>query len=111
MKLLKKHSVKLVAASAMAAIFLVGCGSLGLGKNSSKKQAAARKAATANAPNMGVNSYLWRASLETLNFMPLAQVDPFGGVIVTDWYASAEAPNERFKQISIFLTPICEQMR
>jgi hypothetical protein len=37
------------------------------------------------------------ASLETLNFMPLAQVDPFGGVIVTDWYASAEAPNERFK--------------
>ena len=97
MKLLKKHSVKLVAASAMAAIFLVGCGSLGLGKTSSKKQAAARKAATANAPNMGVNSYLWRASLETLNFMPLAQVDPFGGVIVTDWYASAEAPNERFK--------------
>ena len=97
MKLLKKHSVKLVAASAIAAIFLVGCGSLGLGKNSSKKQAAARKAATANAPNMGVNSYLWRASLETLNFMPLAQVDPFGGVIVTDWYASAEAPNERFK--------------
>jgi hypothetical protein len=97
MKLLKKHSVKLVTASAMAAIFLVGCGSLGLGKNSSKKQAAARKAATANAPNMGVNSYLWRASLETLNFMPLAQVDPFGGVIVTDWYASAEAPNERFK--------------
>ena len=40
---------------------------------------------------------MWRASLETLNFMPLAQVDPFGGVIVTDWYASAEAPNERFK--------------
>jgi len=46
---------------------------------------------------MGVNSYLWRASLETLNFMPLEQVDPFGGVIVTDWYASAEAPSERFK--------------
>ena len=51
----------------------------------------------AQAPNMGVNSFLWRASLETLDFMPLAQVDPFGGVIVTDWYASAEAPNERFK--------------
>jgi hypothetical protein len=97
MKLLKKQSSQLIVTSAMAAIFLVGCGSLGAGKSSSKKQAAARKAATANAPNMGVNSYLWRASLETLNFMPLAQVDPFGGVIVTDWYASAEAPNERFK--------------
>jgi hypothetical protein len=97
MKLLKKQSSQLIVSTAIAAIFLVGCGSLDFGKSSSKKQAAARKAATANAPNMGVNSYLWRASLETLNFMPLAQVDPFGGVIVTDWYASAEAPNERFK--------------
>lgn len=58
---------------------------------------ADRAAAKMQAPNMGVNSFLWRASLETLNFMPLEQVDPFGGVIVTDWYASAEAPNERFK--------------
>ena len=46
---------------------------------------------------MGVNSFLWRASLETLEFMPLEQVDPFGGVILTDWYASPEAPDERFK--------------
>jgi uncharacterized lipoprotein len=49
------------------------------------------------APRMGVNEFLWRASLETLNFMPLSEVDPFGGVIVTDWYASPQAPNERFK--------------
>lgn len=49
------------------------------------------------APSMGVNSYLWRASLETLEFMPLAEVDPFGGVIITDFYASPEAPEERFK--------------
>jgi hypothetical protein len=40
---------------------------------------------------------LWRASLETLNFMPLSEVDPFGGVIITDFYASPQAPNERFK--------------
>jgi len=64
-----------------------------LGGNKKAEQAAAK----VQAPNMGVNSFLWRASLETLNFMPLEQVDPFGGVIVTDWYASAEAPNERFK--------------
>ena len=49
------------------------------------------------APNMGVNSYLWRASLETLDFMPLESVDPFGGVIITDWYSNPETPDERFK--------------
>jgi len=49
------------------------------------------------APRMGVNQFLWRASLETLDFMPLSEVDPFGGVIITDWYASPQAPNERFK--------------
>lgn len=49
------------------------------------------------APRMGVNQFLWRASLETLEFMPLSEVDPFGGVIITDWYASPQAPNERFK--------------
>ncbi|PHR91596.1 MAG: hypothetical protein COA69_10385 [Robiginitomaculum sp.] len=48
-------------------------------------------------PRMGVNEFLWRASLETLNFMPLAEADPFGGVIITDWYASPQAPDERFK--------------
>ncbi len=48
-------------------------------------------------PRMGVNEFLWRASLETLNFMPMADVDPFGGVITTDWYASPQAPDERFK--------------
>ncbi len=48
-------------------------------------------------PRMGVNEFLWRASLETLNFMPLSEIDPFGGVIITDWYASPQAPDERFK--------------
>jgi hypothetical protein len=47
--------------------------------------------------NIGVNSYLWRASLDTLNFMPLASADPFGGVIITDWYSDPTTPNERFK--------------
>ena len=46
---------------------------------------------------IGVNSYLWRASLDTLRFMPLASADPFGGVIITDWYADPAAPGERFK--------------
>ena len=46
---------------------------------------------------IGVNSYLWRASLDTISFMPLASADPFGGVIITDWYAPPETQSERFK--------------
>lgn len=46
---------------------------------------------------IGVNSYLWRASLDTLSFMPLASADPFGGVIITDWYSPPETAGERFK--------------
>lgn len=46
---------------------------------------------------IGVNSFLWRSSLDVLSFMPLSEVDPFGGVIITDWYANPEAPTERFK--------------
>jgi hypothetical protein len=48
-------------------------------------------------PGLGINSYLWRASLDTISFMPLSSADPFGGVIITDWYAPPEAPDERFK--------------
>ena len=46
---------------------------------------------------IGVNSFLWRASLDTISFMPLASADPFGGVIITDWHSPPEASNERFK--------------
>lgn len=46
---------------------------------------------------IGVNSFLWRASLDTVSFMPLASADPFGGVIITDWYSDPNAPGERFK--------------
>ena len=91
----RKRVPTLVISTAMASVLLTACGTFGIGKSTAEKNA--RAVSEAQAPNMGVNSFLWRASLETLNFMPLAQVDPFGGVIVTDWYASAEAPNERFK--------------
>jgi hypothetical protein len=51
---------------------------------------------------IGVNAYLWRASLETIDFMPLSQADPFGGVIITDWYSPPETPGERFK-INVYI--------
>ncbi|MDJ0641419.1 MAG: DUF3576 domain-containing protein [Erythrobacter sp.] len=46
---------------------------------------------------IGVNAFLWRASLETVSFAPLLQADSAGGVIVTDWYANPSNPNERVK--------------
>ncbi|MDA1097561.1 MAG: DUF3576 domain-containing protein [Proteobacteria bacterium] len=46
---------------------------------------------------IGINSFLWRASLDTLSFMPLNSADPFGGVIITDWYSAPDSPDERFK--------------
>jgi hypothetical protein len=46
---------------------------------------------------IGVNGFLWRASLDTLSFLPLSSADPFGGVIITDWYTPPESPAERFK--------------
>lgn len=51
---------------------------------------------------IGINSYLWRATLDTLSFMPLASADPFGGVIITDWYEDPATPNERFK-VNVFI--------
>lgn len=69
---------------------LAGCSSGG--KDRPKADLAASKVTT-----IGVNSYLWRASLETLSFMPLVQTDSNGGVIVTDWYANPNAPAERMK--------------
>jgi hypothetical protein len=52
---------------------------------------------------IGVNSYLWRASLDTVTFMPLASADPFGGVIITDWYSPPTANGERFKATAYIL--------
>ena len=77
------------AVAAVALVGLVaGCG----GRERPKADLAASRVTT-----IGVNSYLWRASLETLSFMPLLQTDSNGGVIVTDWYANPANPGERVK--------------
>jgi hypothetical protein len=82
------HSARCVlAGAAMAA--LAACG----GGNERPEADLAASQIT----SIGVNSYLWRASLETLSFMPLTQADSSGGVIVTDWYANPESPQERVK--------------
>ncbi len=57
---------------------------------------SSRESAGANT-GIGVNAFLWRATLDTLAFMPIVSADPFGGVVITDWYSLPETPNERFK--------------
>ncbi|MCK9541358.1 MAG: DUF3576 domain-containing protein [Novosphingobium sp.] len=73
---------------AMAALALVSCG---------KKERPRADLAASKVTTIGVNGYLWRASLDALSFMPLLQTDSNGGVIVTDWYANPANPGERVK--------------
>jgi hypothetical protein len=73
-------------------------GALGLGLVAcTKNERPEADVAAAQVTAIGVNSYLWRATLETLSFMPLMQADSAGGVIVTDWYANPDSPGERVK--------------
>lgn len=62
-----------------------------------KKLHEAALLAPSKVTTIGVNAYLWRATLDTLSFMPLLQTDSNGGVIVTDWYANPKNPGERVK--------------
>ena len=55
------------------------------------------KPKTSAQAGIGVNAYLWRATLDTLSFMPLLTADPWGGVVNYDWYINPQTPNERFK--------------
>lgn len=83
------NSVSAFAALASATMLLSACGG---GSERPKADLAASQVTT-----IGVNSYLWRASLDTLSFMPLVQTDSAGGVIVTDWYVNPQSPGERVK--------------
>ena len=62
-----------------------------------------KSAPSGQTTGVAVNAYLWRASLDTLSFMPLASADPFAGVIITDWYSPSATPNERFKATAYVL--------
>src|SRR5215207_3934238 len=67
----------------------------GVDKEREERQAAA--AAGGGGTGLSVNAYLWRATLDTLSFMPLASADPFGGTVITDWYSPPAAQGERFR--------------
>lgn len=76
-------------ALALSCGLLASCGG---GKDRPRADLAASRVT-----NIGINGYLWRASLETLSFMPFLQTDSNGGVILTDWYINPGAENDRMK--------------
>ena len=55
-----------------------------------------------SAVGLPINPYLWKASLETIDFMPLSSTDPFAGIIITDWYIVEDKLGERCK-LNIFI--------
>ena len=80
----------------IAAVAMLTAGSVAACSHGSNSEHFSKKA-PANAASIGVNGYLWRATLDTLAFMPLSSADPWGGTVITDWYANPEKPDERFK--------------
>ncbi|MCP9221973.1 DUF3576 domain-containing protein [Erythrobacter sp. LQ02-29] len=84
----RRTPIRIVVAGAL----LAGLAACGGGRDLPRGDLAASQVTT-----IGVNSYLWRAALETVSFAPLLQTDSAGGVIVTDWYANPQNPGERVK--------------
>ncbi|MGH6888499.1 MAG: DUF3576 domain-containing protein [Rhizomicrobium sp.] len=89
-----------VLAVVLCTLVLAACGSSG--DSSDVTSGATAISGSSGRITLGVNSYLWHASLDTLDFMPLASADPYGGVIITDWYSAPTDPNERMK-VTIYI--------
>lgn len=81
----------------IAVVATLAAGSLAACKSSPLPRIGGGSKKPANVATIGVNGFLWRATLDTLSFMPLVSADPWGGTVITDWYANPEKPDERFK--------------
>ncbi|MEI9930733.1 MAG: DUF3576 domain-containing protein [Rhizomicrobium sp.] len=82
----------------ICALVLVGCGS----DKKDDVDTGTTAISGGTSRTVGVNSYLWHATLDTLSFMPLASADPFGGVIITEWYSPPNTPSDRIK-VTIYI--------
>ncbi|AHJ65159.1 putative exported protein [Granulibacter bethesdensis CGDNIH4] len=97
------------AIAVSALLLLAACSSQ---ENESKdftdpqNQAAAQSVSNGAKPGQEVNVFLWRATLDTLSFMSLKSADPYGGVIITNWYQPPSSPGERFKVTAYILSPV-----
>jgi len=76
-----------------AALLVLSLATAGCARN----RALPSQMAPSRMTTIGVNSYLWRAAVDTVSFAPLVQADPATGVIITDWYSNPKAPGERVK--------------
>ena len=80
------------------ALLLAGCGGSDNIVDTVESPASATAISSSSGRiTLGVNSYLWHATLDTLSFLPLQSADPFGGVIITEWYSAPSAPNDRMR--------------
>ena len=84
----RPHFIAAAAALTILAVAAPGC---------SRNRDIPTQLAPSRTTTIGVNSYLWRAAIDTVSFAPLLQADSNGGVIVTDWYTNPNSPNERVK--------------
>ena len=85
----------------LCALVLAGCG--GSSNDGMKDMDTGTSIASGSTRmTLGVNSYLWHASLDTLSFLPLTSADPFGGVIISEWYVAPSSPDERLK-VTIYI--------
>ena len=85
----------------LCALVLAGCGSSNDGTRD-MDTGTGGIASSSTRMTLGVNSYLWHASLDTLSFLPLVSADPFGGVIISEWYVAPSSPDERLK-VTIYI--------
>jgi hypothetical protein len=91
-----------VPAIVLCSLFLAACGSSSDNDMPDTTTGATSISSSSGRLTLGVNSFLWHATLDTLSFLPLQSADPFGGVIITDWYSAPEDPNERMK-VTIYI--------
>ena len=76
-----------------AAVLVLALATAGCARN----RTLPNRLAPSRVTTIGVNSYLWRAAVDTVSFAPLLQANAASGVIITDWYTNPRAPGERVK--------------
>ena len=87
---------KTAAAMMVLALAVPGC---------SRNRSLPTTLAPSNVTTLAINSYLWRAAIDTVSFAPLLQANAQSGVIITDWYSNPKAPGERVKLTVAVLDP------
>jgi hypothetical protein len=85
-------------AAAMTVLALAGSGC-------ARNRNLPTRLAPSQVTTLAVNTYLWRAAIDTVSFAPLLQANPSSGVIITDWYSNPKAPGERVKLTVAVLDP------